>query len=45
MIRIKPGTQSAIKELLDLTSAIETCATSGDSNEVNELYTKQLYSL
>lgn len=41
-IRINPGSQAAIYELLNLTSEIETAAASGNLNELNALYCKHI---
>lgn len=43
-IRINPGVQSSIQKLLDLTSDIETVATTGDLSKLNELYGKRICS-
>lgn len=41
-IRINPGVQSSIQQLLDLTAEIEAAATTGDTNKLNELYGKRI---
>ena len=44
-IRILPGSQSSIQQLLELTSNIERAAASGDLNLLNELYGKRICSI
>lgn len=41
-IRINPGVQSSIQELLDLTSAIEVFAANNNMNKLDELYGKRI---
>ncbi|MEG0962858.1 MAG: DEAD/DEAH box helicase family protein [Lachnospiraceae bacterium] len=41
-IRINPGVQSSIQELLDLTSAIEAPALTNDTSTLDELYGKRI---
>lgn len=43
-IRINPGVQSSIQELLDLTSAIETPANSNNLSTLNDMYGKRICS-
>ncbi len=44
-IRINPGAQSSIKELLDLTSTIEVFAASKNMNKLDELYGKRISTI
>lgn len=43
-IRINPGVQSSIQQLLDLTADIETVAATGDMDKLEELYGKRICS-
>lgn len=44
-IRINPGVQPAIRELLDLTSEIEQAAASGDADRLAKLYGQHICSM